>query len=289
MRYVPPVFRPPSEADSLILQVTLGCSHNACTFCGSYKGKRFRVKDWPEIEAHIDEAKQYVPDTRRIFLADGNALVHSQEVLLKILNKLYRDFPSLERVGIYASPKDVLNKSREELAGLKAAGLGIVYLGLESGHDQILADIKKGATASQMIEAAKAVTGAGIKLSVTIIIGIGGPERSGDHARATASVLNAMKPDYIGALTLMVVKGTPLYKKMERGEFTILSPREMLQELRVLIENLSIEGCVFRSNHASNYLPLKGTLNRDKAGLLSLIDTALANEGLLRPEFMRGL
>ena len=289
MRYDPPVYRPPSEASSLILQISLGCSHNACTFCGMYKGKKYRIKSWPEIESDILSAKQIYPEANRIFLGDGNALAVENSILLKIIKKLYCEFPNLERIGIYAGPKDILLKQPEALKELGESGLGIVYLGLESGSDRVLNMVRKGVSATHMVEAGRKVLDAGLALSVTVIIGLGGAELSEEHAAETASAVSAINPTYLGALTLMAIEDTPLYKKIRLGEFKLLTPAQGLREIKLILEKVSLSNCIFRSNHASNYLPLKGILNRDKAALISLLERSLSEPGLLRPEYMRGL
>jgi len=286
---VPPVYRPPSEAASLILQVTLGCSHNACSFCVSYKRKRFRVKTWLEIEADIDAAKEYYHDATRIFLADGNAMVADTELLLKVLEKLHHDFPYLERVGIYARADDILNKKPEDLKKLREAGISIIYYGLESGSDRILKMVHKGVTVGQIIEGGRKAMDAGFTLSVTVIIGVGGPELSEEHAAATAAAASAINPDYLSALTMLIPEGSFMDRKVKRGEFKLLTPEQTLKELKIMLENVSLTNCVFRSNHASNYLPLKGTLNQDREKLLALIQKGLENPGILRPEFLRAL
>ncbi|MDD4169979.1 MAG: radical SAM protein [Desulfotomaculaceae bacterium] len=286
---VPPVYRPPSEAHSLILQVTLGCSHNACSFCVAYKGKKFRVKTWPEIEADIEAAKKYYPNATRIFLADGNAMVADTGLLLKVLEKVHRDFPYLERIGIYARASDFLEKTPEDLKKLSEAGIGLVYYGLESGSDRILKMIHKGETVSQMIEGGHKAMEAGLPLSITFIIGLGGPELSEEHAKETAAAASAINPAYLSALTMFIPEGSFMDRKLKRGEFKLLTPEQTLRELKILLENILLENCVFRSNHASNYLPLKGVLNRDRDKMLAMIDKALANPRLLRPEFLRGL
>lgn len=286
---VPPVYRPPSEASSLILQVTLGCSHNACSFCVSYKGKKFRVKTWPEIEADIEAAKKYYRNVTRVFLADGNAMVADTGLLLKVLEKLHRDFPYLERIGIYARADDILNKTPEDLKKLSEAGISLVYYGLESGSDRILKMIHKGVTVEQIIEGGRKAMAAGLPLSVTIIIGVGGPELSEEHAKETAVAANAINPAYLSALTMLIPEGSFMDRKLKRGEFKLLTPEQTLKELRILLENISLENCVFRSNHASNYLPLKGVLNQDRDKMLALIERGLANPTLLRPEYLRGL
>ena len=286
---VPPVYRPPSEAMSLIFQVTLGCSHNACSFCVSYKGKRFRVKTWAEIEADIDDAKRYYRDVTRVFLADGNAMVAETGLLLKTLEKLYREFPHLERVGIYARAEDFLAKTPAELKQLSAAGITLAYLGLESGSDALLKKIYKGSTVAENIEGSRKAMEAGIPLSVTVIIGVGGPEGSREHALATAAAASAINPAYLSALTMLIPEGSYMDRKIAKGEYQLLTPQQTLEELRLLIENMQLTNCVFRSNHASNYLPLRGTLNQDQAQLIAIINTALARPELLRPEYMRAL
>ncbi|MBC7347511.1 MAG: B12-binding domain-containing radical SAM protein [Clostridia bacterium] len=292
MPYEGLIYRPPSEAHSLILQVTVGCSHGKCTFCSAYLGKRFRIKDWAEIEEDINLAQQYYgPYVERIFLADGNALVMDTERLLSLLARLYEAFPRLKRVGIYGGPRDILRKTPEELRALREAGLGIVYLGVESGDDEILRAIRKGANAEQMIRAGRAVIEAGLTLSVTVIAGLGGPALSERHARRTAAVINAIDPPYLGVLTLMVEEGTPLAEELRQGRFTLLTPWEVLQELRWLVEGLETTHCVFRANHASNYLPLGGVLAREKGKVLAAIDRVLAakDSRSLRPEALRAL
>jgi len=264
MRYHGAVIRPPSEANSYILQVTYGCSHNRCTFCGTYLDKPFRPRVLDEILEDIALAQQVRPATRRVFLADGDALVLSTDRLVKILDQLRAGFPHLERVGTYANARNLLRKSLDELETLHQLGLGIVYIGLESGSDQILTSIEKGATAGEMIEAAVKAKQAGIQVSVIGIVGIAGPDRSEDHAVETGRAVSAMDPDYFSMLTLMLVSGTKLHNLWQSGKFKLLEPKAMLVELRQVIEHLhGLSGCVFRTNHASNYLPLKGTLPQD--------------------------
>ncbi|MGI6491323.1 MAG: radical SAM protein [Peptococcaceae bacterium] len=289
MNYEGAIFRPPSEAGSLILQVTVGCSNNTCTFCSAYKDKKFRVKSWPEIEADIISAGRYKNGVNRIFLADGNALMLQNELLLKILKRLYNDFPYLERVGIYAGAQDALKKEPEELIALKEAGLGIVYFGLESGSDAVLKLVRKGVTAADMIKACHRIKEAGLTLSITVISGLGGVDMTREHALRTAEVVSVINPDYLSTLTLMVVKGTKLYDQVQRGEFKLMTPLQDLKELKLMLEHVNLSNCVFRSNHASNYLPLKGVLNRDRDALVSLIERGLATPAMLRPEYLRGL
>ncbi|MCX7780654.1 MAG: radical SAM protein [Negativicutes bacterium] len=264
------VFRPPSEAKSLILRITIGCSHNACSFCAMYRGVKFRVRSQQEIASLIETASRYYPDTRRIFLADGNALVLSNDRLLPIMQKLHAAFPKLARITCYGGPKDILNKSVEELAQLKTAGLQIIYLGIESGDDETLSYVNKGVSAAEMIEAGQKVLAAGIKLSAMLILGLGGRERSRQHALNSARVVNAINPTMLSALTLMLHHDTPLRAAADRGEFQPLSAYELMLELKTMLAAIDVsEPCIFRSNHVSNLLPLAGTLPKDKEALLS--------------------
>jgi len=291
MRYHGTVIRPPSEADSYILQVTYGCSHNRCAFCGTYLDKPFRPRDASQVMEDIELAGSIIPDTRRVFLADGDALVLSTERLNTILDALRGAFPALERVGIYANAGNILRKRMDELETLRKKGLGIVYLGLESGSDEVLARIEKGATVAEMITAVRKAKKAELLTSVIGILGLAGPEGSAKHARSTGQAVSQMDPDYFSMLTLMLVPGTRLYQQWEAGQFQLLEAEEMLAELRLVIKNLEgLTGCVFRTNHASNYLPLRGTLPEDKARLLETLDNALAcGRDALRPEAWRGL
>jgi radical SAM superfamily enzyme YgiQ (UPF0313 family) len=270
------VFRPPSEANSLILRVTIGCSHNACTFCSMYRDVQFRARPQEEIAVLIKKAARYYPEQRRVFLSDGNALVLKTERLLDTIRLLRESFPKLSRVTCYGGPKDILAKTPEELEALKAAGLSIIYLGMESGDNQVLKDICKGATDEEMIAAGRKVIASGTKLSVMVILGLGGKERTYEHALNTARVVSAINPTMLSALTLMLHEGTPLRAAADRGEFTPLSPYELLQELKQIIENIEVTApCIFRSNHVSNFLPLAGTLPKDKEQLLDDIDQVL--------------
>ena len=291
MRYQGMVIRPPSEANSYILQITYGCSHNRCTFCGTFLNKPFRPRNLDEVLEDIELAKDVIPATRRVFLADGDALVLTTDRLITILDKLRKSFPQLERVGIYANARDLLHKSPVELETLKKKGLGIAYIGLESGSDEILTKIEKGATSADMIEAAKKAKEAGILLSVIGILGLGGPEFSSQHASETGRVVSEMDPDYFSMLTLMLEPITKLHAQWKAGEFHLLDPSAMLTELRQVLEHLNgLSRCVFRTNHASNYLSLKGTLPQDKVRLLELLDNTLTlGPEVLRPESWRGL
>jgi radical SAM superfamily enzyme YgiQ (UPF0313 family) len=291
MKYEGMIFRPPSEADSLILQVTVGCSYNRCTFCGAYQGKSFRVKSFEEVKEDIDEVSFQGPWIRRVFLADGDALIISQKELLRILDYLKVKLRGLERVGIYANAKDILRKGVDELKELKDLGLGIIYLGLESGNLEVLKRIKKNVTIDQMVRAARRVKESGILLSVTVILGIGGVENSQTHAEDTGKVLSQMDPDYVGALSLMVVPGTPIEKEIETGELILPTPFGLIQELEMMIQHCQFTRCFFASNHASNYLPLRIRIPEQKEEALRRIREVLRRKdpALLRPEYLRGL
>ena len=289
MKYEGMIFRPPSEADSLILQVTVGCSYNRCTFCGAYQGKRFRIKSFEEIKEDIDEVSPY--RIRRVFLADGDALSIPQKGLLQILSYLKGKLGGLERIGIYANAKDILRKDLEELKALKDLGLEILYLGLESGDPEVLKRIKKNATVDQLIRAGKRVKESGILLSVTVILGLGGVEGSQVHAVETGKVLSQMDPDYVGALSLMIVPGTPIEKEIETGELVLPTPFGLIQELETMIANCKFTDCFFASNHASNYLPLRIKMPEQKEEALKRIREILRRKDpeLLRPENLRAL
>ncbi|MBE8538814.1 radical SAM protein [Geoglobus acetivorans] len=286
--YDMPLFRPPSEAHSLIIQATIGCSHNKCTFCGMYKMKKFRIKSVEEIKKEMEIFKKIYPKTRRIFLADGNALCMETDDLLEILRYARKLFPDLERVSAYATPMDILEKTEEELGKLAHEGLKLIYLGVESGDDQILEEIRKGVDSEKMVEAGRKAIESGMILSVTAITGLGGKDLSYKHAKNTAKALNRMKPQYTAFLTLMIVENTPLHLRLKKGEFRPLNQTEILQELRWVIEDLDYS-TVFRANHASNYLPLKANLPEDRDRILKLIDHAMEHPEILRPEYMRAL
>ena len=251
------VIRPPSEADSLILQYTIGCSHNQCIFCPAYKQKRFRIRSLAEMEQDILGCLPACADTRRIFLADGDALAAPLPELLALFALLRSSFPRLQRIGMYANVKNILGKSAEELGRLREAGLGILYLGIESGDDGLLVWMKKGATSAEMAEAGQRVKDAGIKLSVTVLLGIGGVDKSNEHARSTGNLLSAIDPDYVGALTTMIVKGTPLYDLQQQGRFRLPSAFAILSELADMLEHTVMTRGLFFANHASNYLPVR--------------------------------
>ena len=290
MRYYGEVYRPPSEAYSLIVQVTYGCSHNTCAFCSMYKNKRFALRPMEEIlEDFKEAAARYGKNVKRIFLADGDALIRKTEDLLLILDEVRKLFPNLERTTSYASPASLLLKSQEELSELKEHGLEMVYLGLESGCNEVLKKIQKGYLAEEIVQAGCKARKAGMKLSVTAISGLGSRELSKKHALETAKVFSAMNPEYIGILTLEVIEGTPMYDWTREGSFELLNPVEILEETKTLVQNLDSPGSIFRANHASNYLPLKGTFNQDREMILEQIKMAKEGQIALRPEWSRSL
>jgi len=270
------VFRPPSEANSFILRVTIGCAHNKCTFCSMYRDVQFRARPLSEIEPIIRNTARHYPDLRRVFLADGDALVLSTHKLLEIIDQLKAHFPKLSRISCYGGPLDILRKTPEDLLILKQAGLQMIYLGIESGDDEVLARVQKGVTGDQMIEAGQKIIAAGMKLSAMLVLGLGGRELSLQHARNSARVASAINPTMLSALTLMLHRGTPLRADADQGKFLPLSPYEFVLELKELITNLDMETpCIFRSNHVSNMLPLAGTLPGDKNSLLAQAEDAL--------------
>ena len=289
MHYEGNIIRPPSEANSILLQVTVGCSRNKCTFCGTYAGERFRIKPDAVIMEDIAFAARHCRRQRRVFLCDGDALIIPQKRLRVILSEIRRQLPWVTRVGAYANAKSLKMKSEQELAELKSLGLGILYMGLESGDDVTLKRIRKGATADTMTTEARKARRAGMKLSVTVLLGIAGKERSDAHAKATGRTLSAIDPDYVGALSLMLIPGTPLYQDWQDRRFVLLEPDEMLTELRTMIAHTDLSRGLFHANHASNYLPVKARLPKDKEETLALIDAALAGKVSLKPEWMRAL
>ena len=289
MRYKGSVYRPPSEARSLIVQVTYGCSHNTCAFCSMYKAKKFELRPMEEILEDFDLARQAYSKVGRIFLADGDALIRPAADLERILEYIAQKFPECERVTCYASPSSIHKRTPEELKRLRERNLTMVYMGLESGCDEVLKRMRKGHTAAEIVSAGQKINAAGIDLSVTAISGLGGVELWREHAMDTAKALSAMKPAYIGLLTLMVEPGTPLYDWVQTGQFRLLDSRQVLEETALLVAHLDCEGAVFRMNHASNYLTLKGTLNEDKQALLKRIHSAMSGRTDLRPEYFRAL
>ncbi len=289
MHYEGNIIRPPSEANSILLQVTVGCSHNKCAFCGTYIMERFRIKSESIVLEDIAFASKNCGRQRRLFLCDGDALIIPQDRLVNILVEIEKQLPWVTRVGVYANTKSLKMKTLKELKELRTHGLGIVYMGLETGNDITLRKICKGASASDMIQMGKKARGAGYKLSVTVLLGIAGRNRSKLHAEETGKVLSAINPEYVGALSLMLIPGTPLYREFEAGEFPILQPDELLRELRIMIAHTHLSKGLFHANHASNYLPIKARLPRDKEGVLKLIDDAIEGKVALKPEWMRAL
>ena len=289
MRYFGDVYRPPSEARSLIVQVTYGCSHNTCAFCSMYKAKQFALRPLEEVLEDFQMARSVYRHVRRVFLADGDALVRKAEDLYVILDTIRELFPECERVTCYASPTSIRIRTEEELRTLREKGLAMVYMGLESGCDEVLKRMCKGHTAADIVEMGQKVRRCGIALSVTAITGLGGPELLERHAIETAEAFNAMNPEYIGVLTLMVEPEAPLYDWVRTGKFQLLTQAEVLRETRLMVEHLDSPGSVFRMNHASNYLSLRGTLNQDKEAMLRTIEAAEQGRTRLRPEELRGL
>lgn len=285
------LYRPPGEWKSYLLQCTIGCSHNKCTFCGMYKEKTFRIRPVEEILEDIDMALDYYGSgVERVFLMDGDAIVMKTEDLLKILHKLYSVFPRLEKVTVYAGPRSTLSKSLDELRELHAAGLSRAYLGVESGSQAVLDFIHKGCTAQQMLQAGKNLVAAGIDLWVTVILGITGQGGNWEeHILSTAEMINEMKPRHLSAMTFAPAKGTPLGEDVLAGRFQVCTPDQVLEECHLLIEKLDVNPLHFTSNHASNYLPLKGGLPEDREKFLSLIDQALDGKIRLRKTLNRGI
>jgi len=289
MHYEGNIIRPPSEANSILLQVTVGCSRNKCTFCGTYRGERFKIKPDSIILEDIAFAAQYCRRQRRVFICDGDALIIPQSRLLEILKEIKKQLPWVTRVGLYANAKSLKMKTLDELKVLKGHGLGIIYMGLETGDDVTLKKVNKGATSDHMIAMGRKARAAGIKLSITVILGIAGKKRSRIHAQETGRVLSAIDPEYIGALSLMLIPGTPLYQDHVSGEFKLLTPEEMLKELKFMIAATDLSRGLFHANHASNYLPVKARLPKEKEATIQLIDKALAGKVALKPEYMRAL
>ena len=292
MDYVGHVIRPPSEAYSLIIQVTVGCSHNQCTFCGTYKDQKFRLKDMATIKRDIDEAATYRHRFDKAFLADGDVLILPTETIIEIMNYIKLKHPSVTRFGVYGNTKSILKKTPDELAALREQGLGIVYQGIESGNIEVLRRIKKGAFPHRMIETANKIMDAGIQLSQTVLLGIGGTELSHEHARDTGKLLGEMSPDFAGALTVMILPNTSLYQDYVSGKFKLPDKFGLLTELGTMIKNMNVrKRCYFTSNHASNYLPIKAYFPDEQAKVLGMIEKIVQtrNESILKPEHMRAL
>ncbi len=292
MRYEGNIFRPFSEAASYLLQCTVGCSHNRCTFCGMYKDKKYRVRQLQEILDDIRMAKDTYGDVEKVFLCDGDAIAIETETLLKIIHALYETFPALRHVGSYVGPQSTLAKSPAELRTLRSAGLTKAYIGVETGDDELLKKIHKGVGRAEMLEAGRRLVEAGINLSAMVLLGLAGPgELSRRHALATAQICDEMKPQYLAALTVTPVPGTVLYRQVQKGEFQLLDPFETLEEMKMIFENITLDPLKFVGTHASNYLPITGTLQKDKQKMIALVDQVLTGRDgrLLRPDHLRGL
>lgn len=291
-RYHGHVIRPPSEASSLILQVMYGCSHGDCTFCGSYLGKPFRIRPFNEVVEDVKGLPEgFKRNVTRVFLCDGDALAIPKRRMVELLDLLKDDMPRLQRVSAYANAHSLLRLSQEDLVEIRRHGLKLLYLGLESGDDVTLKRIKKGVTVAQQIEGCRKAKAAGFALSITAILGLGGEERWHEHAVGTGKALSAIDPEYIGILSLMLESGTEMTEAVRSGRFVVPKPLDLLRELREMIANIDVTHAVFRSNHASNYLPLRGTLPEDKAALLEALDRVIemGSKARLRPETWRAL
>lgn len=285
------IYRPPGEWRSYLLQCTIGCSHNRCTFCAMYKEKKFGIRPLEEILEDIDMALDYYgPNVERVFLMDGDAIVMKTEQLLKILEKLYHNFPGLQKVTTYAGPNSTLAKSVSELTELRQAGLTRAYLGVESGSDSVLSAIRKGCTAAQMLQAGQNLVQAGIDLWAIVILGLTGQQGDWqEHVLSTARMINEMRPRHLSAMTFAPAAGTPLGEDVLAGRFRVCTPEQILQECRLLVEHLDADPLHFTSNHASNYLPLKGGLPEDREKFIDMLDRALTGEIGLRKTLNRGI
>ena len=305
----PEIIRPPSEHASYYLPLTAGCSNNSCTFC-AYSFSHLSMRELDEVKQEIDAMSLYmhhhigVPmqpdivyvilrrwDGKKVFLQDGDALVYPYPKLMEAIRYLNQKFPGLECIASYATPQDILRRDVDDLKALKQLKLGILYMGVESGDDEVLTRIHKGANHNQMVEAARKVKESGILLSVAVILGLGGTRGSQRHALETARILTEMDPDYAGALTLTLIPGTPLHDEFEKGEFDLITPFDSLRELKTIVENSNLSNCFFSSMHASNYFAIRGQMPGEKTRLIKQLDTILAKRdaALLRPEFLRGL
>ena len=291
IQYNEPLFRPPAEANSLIFQVTLGCSWNSCAFCDMYASKQFKVRSEDDVLQEIKTLAQIFPNTRKVFLADGNAFVLSTAKLLRILTALSEHFPKLHRVSAYALPKDIVNKTHDELIALKNAGLQLVYVGIESGDDEILRMVNKNETYNSIVNGLLQAKKAGIKSSVMILSGLGGAKYSKQHAIASANIVNATQPEYTSLLVLSFPYGEQAYVDRFKGDYVSMSVHDLLVELEEFISHTQLESSIFRTTHASNYIALAGILGRDKDKLLSQLSFAINNPNLahLRNEWERGL
>jgi radical SAM superfamily enzyme YgiQ (UPF0313 family) len=290
MRYEGSIYRPPSEAHSLLIQATIGCAHNKCTFCSMFRDKNFRVRPLSEVLEDLQTARKTYRNVNKIFLCDGDALCLSNATLLTILERIRLLFPECQRVSVYGSPQDVIRKTPQELKLLREAGLEMIYIGAESGNPEVLDKICKGATREEIILAVQKIEEAGIMASVTFISGLGGQELWQKHAIDTGTMISEMEPSFVGLLTLMTEPSTPLYQDIQEGRFQLLSGEEVLAETLLMLENINVtKTCVFRSNHASNYLSLKGDLPQDKEKMMAQLRAAMQNTGMLKDERFRML
>ncbi|MFC1809663.1 radical SAM protein [Candidatus Omnitrophota bacterium] len=289
MPIIEPSIRPPSEADSFLLQITTGCSANSCTFCGAYLRKPFKIKPVEEIHTDILKYASRYPDTRRVFLMDGDALAVDNKKLIPILDEINRAFPHLSKISSYANGYNVINRSEEELKTLHEYNLKLLYIGLESGNQAILNHCKKKSTAQEMIEAVQRASAVQIKSSVIVLLGLGGIEHSKEHVADTITALNHMQPRYLSFLSLMTIPGTPLYDEVKKGTFRELNAHQLLHEMHDIIKGLELKRTIFRTDHASNYLPLEGRFPHDKEQLLATLRHALEGDIKLRSEILRGL
>ncbi len=291
IEYVNPLFRPPSEGKSFILQATVGCSHNECTYCAMYRKdeQRFRVRPIAEIKKIIDDASEFGYVGDRVFISDGNALVLSQKKLVEILEYLNLRCVRLERIRMYANVGDILRKGVDNLRELRSLGLDMVYIGFESGDDVVLERIKKGANFEETVRASRMLKEAGIENSAMVLLGVGGQDRSREHAYATGKLLTESDPEYVGALSLQLRPGAPIHKEWEEGRFQLPDKFQMIRELEIMVENTDLTNGYFFSNHISNYLPIKAKFPRDKEKVLAQIREVLAkkDEAALRPDFYR--
>jgi radical SAM superfamily enzyme YgiQ (UPF0313 family) len=287
MHYEGNCIRPPPEAYSILLQVTLGCSHNRCTFCGTYKDKPFRIKSDDVILSDILFASKYMKNQDRVFLMDGDALIVPQKRLVRILDRIHEHLPWVKGMGSYANTKSISRKSSRELNDLREKGLDRIYLGVETGDDEIRERIRKGSSAQQCLEMGRKIKEAGMRLTATVLLGIGGKEKSLTHAKATGELLSAMDPDHVAALTVIPIPGTPFWSDLERGDLDLPDTPGMLREMREMLAHTDLSDGVFASNHASNYLPVRVQLPGGKQEALDVIDAALRGEIGLKPEWMR--
>lgn len=290
MRYEGDIYRPPSEAYSLLVQVTIGCTHNKCTFCKMFKNKKFRVRALEEVLEDLAWARQRYRRVERMFLCDGDALALSNRRLMPILEYIKEKFPECERVTIYGRANDVNKKTEEEMKELFDAGITMVYIGAESGSDKVLKDVNKGVTRQELIDAVRKIEDCGMEASVTFISGLAGKDGWEDHAIQTGTMITEMNPSYVGLLTLIVEPNVPMFDDIQSGKLRLLSPEEVMQETLLMLEHTHVDKkCVFRSNHASNYVSLRGDLPQDKEKMMDMLKKAIGNHDMFRHEMFRAL